>query len=77
MKRPVIAEPVFPGFIKIAVGETLNDSPRDLMEAAFFASKESGLLIEMHTEKGANVEDFLTFFEHLGLENRSSGNLPY
>jgi len=60
--------PVFPGFIKIAVGETLNESPRDLMEAAFLASKESGLLIEMHTEKGASVEDFLTFFEHLGLE---------
>jgi predicted metal-dependent phosphotriesterase family hydrolase len=62
-------KPIFPGFIKIAVGETLRDSPQDLMEAAFIASKESGLLIEMHTEKGANVEDFLTFFEHLGLEN--------
>jgi len=61
-------KPIFPGFIKIAVGETLNDSPQDLMEAAFIASKESGLLIEMHTEKGACVEDFLTFFEHLGLE---------
>ena len=61
--------PIFPGFIKIAVGETLHDSPQDLMEAAFIASKESGFLIEMHTEKGANIEEFLTFFEHLGLDN--------
>ncbi len=65
-----LTETVYPGFIKIAVGETLNESPQELMEAAFVASKESGLLIEMHTEKGANVEDFLTFFEHLGLENK-------
>ncbi len=62
-------KPIFPGFIKIAVGETLRDSPQDLMEAAYIASKESGLLIEMHTEKGANVEDFLEYFENLGLEN--------
>jgi len=64
-----LAETVYPGFIKIAVGETLNDSPQDLMEAAFIASKESGLLIEMHTEKGASVEEFLKYFEQLGLEN--------
>ena len=64
-----LTEPVFPGFIKIAVGEMLHESPQDLMEAASLASKESGLLIEMHTEKGANVEEFLAFFEKLGLEN--------
>ena len=64
-----LTQPVFPGFIKIAVSETLQNSPKDLIEAASIASKESGFLIEMHTEKGANIEDFLTFLEDLGLEN--------
>jgi len=46
---------VFPGFIKIAARETLASSPLHLLEAAVGASQESGLLVEMHTEKGADI----------------------
>jgi phosphotriesterase-related protein len=53
---------VFPGFIKIAVHETLADTPQHLLEAAVVASRESGYAIEMHTQKGAGVEEFLAFF---------------
>ncbi len=59
--------PVFPGFIKIAVRESLENSPRQLLEAAVKASNESGLLIEMHTEKGAGVEEFVEYLLGLGL----------
>lgn len=60
-------DPVYPGFIKIAVQETLEKSPRHLMEAAAFASKRTGLLIEMHTERGSRVEDFVEYFGNLNL----------
>lgn len=46
---------VFPGFIKVAARETLSDSPLRLLEAAVEASQESGLLVEMHTEKGSDI----------------------
>ncbi|MCJ7715694.1 MAG: hypothetical protein MUO54_04145 [Anaerolineales bacterium] len=58
-------DPVFPGFIKIAVRETLEGSPQALMEAAANASLQSGLLIEMHTERGADIERFTQFFSNL------------
>jgi len=58
---------VLPGFIKIAVRNTLEASPLELMEGAAAASLKSGLLIEMHTEKGADVERFVQFFITLNL----------
>ena len=62
--------PVFPGFIKIAVRNTLEASPLELMEGAAAVSLESKLLIEMHTERGAEVEKFIEFFtdQNLPLE---------
>ena len=54
--------PVFPGFIKVAVREDLENTPRHLLEAAVEASERSGLAIEMHTERGAGVENFLDFY---------------
>jgi phosphotriesterase-related protein len=62
-------QPAYPGFIKIAVRETLHESPLHLVEAAVQASLKSGYLIEMHTQKGQSVEDFLEFIEKLGLPN--------
>jgi 5-phospho-D-xylono-1,4-lactonase len=53
---------VYPGFIKIAAEASLGDSPLALFEAAAAVSRESGYAIEMHTERGAAVEDFLAFF---------------
>jgi len=55
-------EPVYPGFIKIAVEEALEKSPKHLMEAAAAASKKTGLLIEMHTDKGSGVVEFVEYF---------------
>ncbi len=60
-------ELVLPGFIKVAVRETLSKSPLHLLEAAVQASQESGLLIEMHTERGADVERVVTRLEDWGL----------
>ena len=59
--------PVYPGFIKIAVRERLAASPRHLIEAAVQASLESGYLIEMHTERGRDVEEFAGLITGLGL----------
>lgn len=57
--------PVLPGFIKIAVLESLARSPREMIEAAVIASLRSGYAIEMHTEKGGDIEAYLKFFEKL------------
>lgn len=59
--------PVYPGFIKIAVRESLEDSPRNLIEAGVRASLESRFLIEMHTERGQDIEAFVDFITGLGL----------
>ena len=61
-------EKIYPGFIKIAVGENLAESPKELLEAAVAVSLETEFLIEMHTEKGAGVEEFINYFDTLGLE---------
>ena len=59
--------PVYPGFIKIAVMETIEDSPLKLIEAAVAASIKTGYAIQMHTEKGKNAEYFLEHISALGL----------
>lgn len=60
--------PVFPGLIKIAVRETLKETPLHLVEAAVEVSKQSGYLIEMHTQKGQSLEEYLEFFQGLGFQ---------
>lgn len=60
-------DPVYPGFIKIAAEASVGPSPMNLFGAAAEVSLQTGLAIEMHTEKGAAVEDFLAFFEGHGL----------
>ena len=60
-------QPVYPGFIKIAVRDKVENSPLKLIEAAAYASKQSGYLIEMHTEKGSNVEKFVELLISFGL----------
>jgi 5-phospho-D-xylono-1,4-lactonase len=54
--------PVYPGFIKIAAEASMEASPMALFEAATAASLQSGMGIQMHTEKGAQVERFIDFF---------------
>ncbi len=62
-----LEKPVYPGFIKIAVKENVNESPLNLIEAAAIASLESGLAIEMHTERGSGAEDYLNLFSKMGV----------
>ena len=59
---------VYPGFIKIAAEATLVASPLHLFEAAAVAAQATGCGIEMHTERGAAIEDYLDFFIKQGLE---------
>lgn len=61
-------ETIYPGFIKIAVNKSLEESPKQLLEAAIAVSNETGYLIEMHTEKGAGIEEFINYFDALGLD---------
>lgn len=58
---------VYPGVIKIAAEASLGSSPRALFEAAAAVAQETGYAIEMHTERGAAVEDFLDFFVEQGM----------
>lgn len=60
-------EPVRAGFLKIAGEESLAKTPRHLLEAAAIAGKATGCAVEMHTERGTAVEDFLQFFLDRGV----------
>ncbi len=61
---------VYPGVIKIAAESSLAASPLALFEAAAAVARETGYAIEMHTERGAAVEDYLAFFGGQGLSPR-------
>jgi len=55
------------GFIKIACGATLEESPVHLMEAAIIASREINVAIEVHTEKGLQGEQIARNLLDFGL----------
>ncbi len=61
---------VFPGVIKIAAEATLAASPLALFEAAAAVARQTGYAIEVHTERGAAVEELLAFFGGQGLSPR-------
>ena len=61
---------VFPGLIKIAAEASVEASPLALFEAAAAVARETGYAIEMHTERGAAVMEFLAFFVARGLSPR-------
>ncbi len=54
--------PVRPGLIKVAAEATLAQTPQPLLEAAAKAARATGYAVEVHTERGAAVEDLLDFF---------------
>ncbi|WP_420645062.1 phosphotriesterase family protein [Candidatus Leptofilum sp.] len=68
METAVAEQPVRAGFIKIAGEATMAATPQHLLEAAAMASLATGAAIEMHTEKGAAVEEFLQFFVDQGVD---------
>jgi len=64
------SEIVYPGVIKIAAEGTLDASPPALFEAAAAVARETGYAIEVHTERGAAVEELLAFFGGRALSPR-------
>ncbi len=64
------AAAVFPGLIKIAAEASLPAAPIALFEAAAAVARETGYAVEMHTERGAAVMEFLAFFVARGLSPR-------
>ena len=65
-----VSNVVYPGIIKIAAEATLDASPPALFEAAAEVGKATGYAIEVHTERGAAVEDLLAFFGGRGVSPR-------
>jgi phosphotriesterase-related protein len=61
-----LPQPVRAGFIKIACEADLNQVPAHLIEAAARAGVETGVAIEVHTEKGADAEKIAQRFEQHG-----------
>jgi predicted metal-dependent phosphotriesterase family hydrolase len=64
--------PVRAGFVKAACEARLSDTPRAALEGAAGAAAASGAALMVHTEKGAAVEDMLSFFTTRGV---SAGQL--
>lgn len=62
-----MGEVVRAGFLKIAGEESLAKTPRHLLEAAAIVCKATSCAIEMHTERGTAVEEFLRFFLDRGV----------
>ena len=60
--------PILAGFIKLACESTLNRSPAALLEAAVYASLVTGAAIEIHTEKGEDVEAIIDYFINRGIQ---------
>ncbi len=60
--------PVKAGLIKIACEESLQKTHRPALEAAAIAAVETGLAMEIHTEKGADVENIARFFLERGVK---------
>ncbi len=56
------ATPVRAGFIKIACKATLGATSPALLQAAVWASQETGAAIEIHTEQGASAEEIVMWF---------------
>jgi phosphotriesterase-related protein len=55
------------GFIKIAIEATWAECPHAALEGAAAAARKSGVLMEIHTEKGALAEKACIYFIDQGL----------
>jgi predicted metal-dependent phosphotriesterase family hydrolase len=61
-------KPVRAGLIKVACQHHLADSPVTLLKAAAQAAIQTGVAIEIHTEKGSEAEKILDFFLEQGIK---------
>jgi 5-phospho-D-xylono-1,4-lactonase len=65
METQISSEPVKAGIIKIAFEEKLEKSPLLLVQAAVYASLETGAALEVHIETGSNIEKIVnTLFDY-------------
>ncbi len=55
------------GFIKIALESAWDASPQCALEGAAEAARQTGALMEIHTEKGALAEKAVIYFEEQGV----------
>ena len=67
-KARALAPPIRAGFIKIACQPTVAASHAVLIEAAAGASLETGTLIGVHTEKGADAETLVALLQRFGID---------
>lgn len=61
-------KPVRAGFIKAASEADFDRVPAVLIEATAAAARETGVAIEIHTEKGADAEKIVARYAALGLD---------
>jgi predicted metal-dependent phosphotriesterase family hydrolase len=61
------SKPVRAGLIKCACESSVRNTPQAPLEAAALAAAELGICVEVHTEKGADAEAILGFFEVRGV----------
>lgn len=61
-------QPIKAGFIKIALEASWSDCPSALLEGVAEAARQTGALIEIHTEKGSLAEKVVIFFEERGVK---------
>jgi len=62
--------PVRAGFIKIALEDRWAECPRAALEATAHAARQSGAIVEIHTEKGQLAERICSYFIDGGLSPR-------
>lgn len=60
-------QPIRAGFIKIALESTWNNTPQPALEGAIEAARQTGSLVEIHTEQGRLAEKAVIFFENHGV----------
>ncbi len=56
------------GFLKIALEAEWKDTPQAGLEAAAVAAAETGVLLQIHTEKGQQAEKAVLFFTEHGVK---------
>jgi predicted metal-dependent phosphotriesterase family hydrolase len=61
-------DPVRAGFIKIALESDWSACPHVLLEGTAAAARETGAVVQIHTEKGALAEKIVVFFEKRGVK---------
>lgn len=65
-----LPDPVRAGAIKVACEASVAATPQSALEAAAGAAAETGVCVEVHTEKGADAEGIAGFFLERGVDPR-------